>query len=543
MKLGLGTVQLGLPYGVTNRRGQPPAVEARRVLETAAGCGIDLIDTAPAYGAAEAVVGEALRAGLKFRIITKTATGAASPTALRETFQRSLERMGVNRVSGLLLHHCADALAPGGEALLQEMLALQRAGLVERIGVSVYDAAELDAVMKLFTPQIVQLPLSIVDQRLARSGHLAKLAALGVEIHARSIFLQGLLVEPDPDFPREVAPHRAAFTALHEGLRVVGSTPLEGALAFAGCQPEVHAAIVGVASRDELLQIVSASKRSLEFDFSRYALEDPAALNPGRWSPKVVAVLQARTSSSRLPGKVLRPLQGRPMLERQIERIRRARRLDRLVVATSHHAEDDPIEALCKTLSVACFRGSLEDVLDRFYRAAASHRPDHVVRLTGDCPLCDPEIIDRVVAYHVEGGYDYTCNVLEPTFPDGLDVEVMTRASLEAAWRESELPSQREHVTAFIQTQPARFRLGDVRNDADLSALRWTVDEPADFDLVERIYAALLPAKADFGTRDILALLAAQPALRTLNQRPRDEGYLASLERDKAYLARTGRTA
>ncbi|MSQ55898.1 MAG: hypothetical protein EXR31_11080 [Betaproteobacteria bacterium] len=543
MKLGLGTVQLGLPYGVTNRRGQPPAVEARRVLETAAGCGIDLIDTAPAYGAAEAVVGEALRAGLKFRIITKTATGAASPTALRETFQRSLERMGVNRVSGLLLHHCADALAPGGEALLQEMLALQRAGLVERIGVSVYDAAELDAVMKLFTPQIVQLPLSIVDQRLARSGHLAKLAALGVEIHARSIFLQGLLVEPDPDFPREVAPHRATFTALHEGLRVVGSTPLEGALAFAGCQPEVHAAIVGVASRDELLQIVSASKRSLEFDFSRYALEDPAALNPGRWSPKVVAVLQARTSSSRLPGKVLRPLQGRPMLERQIERIRRARRLDRLVVATSHHAEDDPIEALCKTLSVACFRGSLEDVLDRFYRAAASHRPDHVVRLTGDCPLCDPEIIDRVVAYHVEGGYDYTCNVLEPTFPDGLDVEVMTRASLEAAWRESELPSQREHVTAFIQTQPARFRLGDVRNDADLSALRWTVDEPADFDLVERIYAALLPAKADFGTRDILALLAAQPALRTLNQRPRDEGYLASLERDKAYLARTGRTA
>ena len=543
MKLGLGTVQLGLPYGVTNRRGQPPAVEARRVLETAAECGIDLIDTAPAYGAAENVVGEALRAGLTFRIVTKTAAGAASPAALRDTFHRSLELLGAGRVHGLLLHHCADALAPGGEALIQEMQALQRAGLVERIGVSVYDAAELDAVMKLFTPQIVQLPLSIADQRLARSGHLAKLAALGIEIHARSVFLQGLLVEPDPDFPREVARHRATFTALREGLRGAGSTPLEGALAYVASQPEVHAAIVGVAGRDELLEIAAASKRRVTFDFSRYALEDPAALNPGRWSPKVVAVLQARTSSSRLPGKVLRPLQGRPMLERQIERIRRARRLDRLVVATSDHAEDDPIEALCTTLGVACFRGSLEDVLDRFYRAAAPHHPDHVVRLTGDCPLCDPEIIDRVVAHHLEGGYDYSCNVLEPTFPDGLDVEVMTLASLEAAWRESALPSQREHVTAFIQTQPARFRLGDVRNDADLSALRWTVDEPADFDLVERIYAALLPTKPDFGTRDILALLAAQPALRTLNQRPRDEGYLASLERDKAYLARTGRSA
>ncbi|MBM3560846.1 MAG: hypothetical protein FJX53_13430, partial [Alphaproteobacteria bacterium] len=439
VKLGLGTVQLGLPYGVTNRRGRPPAAEARRVLETAAECGIDLLDTAPAYGEAERIVGDALHAGLRFRVVTKTATGAPTPAALRETLHRSLERLGASRVYGLLLHHCADALAPGGEALVAELQALQRSGLVERIGISVYDARELDAMLRLFTPQILQLPLSIADQRLAQSGHLAKLATLGVEIHARSVFLQGLLVDIDPDFPREVAPHRAAFTALREDLRRAGVTPLEGALAYPASRPEVHAAIVGVAAADELLEIVAATKRRVTFVFSRYALGDEAALNPGRWSPKVIAVLQARTSSSRLPGKVLRPLQGRPMLERQIERILRSRRLDRLVVATSDHPEDDPIEALCRTLGVDCFRGALEDVLDRFYRAAASRRPDHVVRLTGDCPLCDPEIIDRVVAHHLEGGYDYTCNVLEPTFPDGLDVEAMTWASLETAWRESGL--------------------------------------------------------------------------------------------------------
>jgi len=250
----------------------------------------------------------------------------------------------------------------------------------------------------------------------------------------------------------------------------------------------------------------------------------------------ILGILQARTSSSRLPGKVLRSLSGRPMLERQIERLLRARALDRLIVATSDGQDDDPIAVLCDRLAVACFRGSLEDVLDRFYRAAAEHDPEHIVRLTGDCPLCDPELIDRVIAYHLKGDFDYVSNALDPTFPDGLDVEIMRYSCLKTAWREAVLPSHCEHVTPFIYTQPHRFRLGEVRNDSDLSALRWTVDEPEDFDLVERIYAALLPAKPDFGTRDILALLEAKPELRILNRRQRNEGYLASLERDKEYI-------
>jgi spore coat polysaccharide biosynthesis protein SpsF len=246
----------------------------------------------------------------------------------------------------------------------------------------------------------------------------------------------------------------------------------------------------------------------------------------------IVGVLQARTGSSRLPGKVLRPLAGKPMLERQLERLRRARAIDRLVVATSDDPQDEAIAALCGRTGTACFRGSLLDVLDRCYRAAAPYAPDHVVRLTGDCPLCDPELVDRVVARHLEGGYDYVSNTLVPTFPDGLDVEIMRYSCLETAWREAALPSQREHVTPFIHGQPARFRLGLVRNDTDLSALRWTVDEPEDFALVERIYEALYPAKPDFGTRDILALLDARPELRDWNRRPRNEGYLASLARD-----------
>lgn len=251
----------------------------------------------------------------------------------------------------------------------------------------------------------------------------------------------------------------------------------------------------------------------------------------------ILAILQARVSSTRLPGKVLKPILGRPMLARHIERLRRCRRIDALIVATSDKPSDDPIEQLCSELDIPCFRGSLHDVLDRYYQAAIAFQdePDHVVRVTGDCPLADPELIDRVIEFHLEGGYDYSCNAREPfTFPDGLDMEVFRLACLERAWREAALPSQREHVTPFIYQHPEWFKIGDFRSDVDLSHLRWTVDEPADFEVVRRIYEALYPDNPAFTTQDILNYLEAHPALKTLNVgHQRNEGFEKSLEKDR----------
>lgn len=251
---------------------------------------------------------------------------------------------------------------------------------------------------------------------------------------------------------------------------------------------------------------------------------------------KVIAVLQARAGSSRLPGKVLKPILGKPMLERQLERVRRATSLDCIVVATSTERADDAIEQLCRAIEVPVFRGSLDDVLDRFYNAAAPYAAEHVVRLTGDCPLADPEVIDAVVSMHVTHGYDYTSNVEPPTFPDGLDAEIVRFAALEQAWREAKLPSEREHVTPFIRGNRERFRHGNLVNPrGDLSALRWTVDEPADFEFVTRVYEALHPARPEFGIDDILLLLARAPELAGLNSRfLRNEGYLKSLVKDAA---------
>ncbi|MDB5815207.1 MAG: spore coat protein [Rhodocyclales bacterium] len=251
-------------------------------------------------------------------------------------------------------------------------------------------------------------------------------------------------------------------------------------------------------------------------------------------STRILAILQARMSSSRLPGKVLLPLFGEPMLARQIERLRRARRIDQLIVATSSAPSDDPIAEQCAKLGVTCHRGSLDDVLDRFEQAARPYAPQHVVRLTADCPLADPELIDQLIAKHLDSGADYTTNANPPSFPDGLDAEVIRYAVLHIAWREAKRLSEREHVTLYIASQSDRFFIETLSSETDLSALRWTVDEADDLALVERIYAALYPRNAAFTTRDVLALLEEQPELRTMNtSHRRNEGLEKSLEQEK----------
>lgn len=238
-------------------------------------------------------------------------------------------------------------------------------------------------------------------------------------------------------------------------------------------------------------------------------------------------------SSTRLPGKVLKPLLGVPMLLRQVERLRCATTFDRLLVATSVDPSDDVLAELCARHDIQCFRGSLRDVLDRFYQAARPYNPRHVVRLTGDCPLIDPGVLDEVVRFYLAGGYDYASNAVEPTFPDGLDVEVFRFSCLESAWKEARLPSEREHVTLFIYKHPERFRVGHYKISTNLSHMRWTVDQPEDFEFVTRVFEALYPADPRFTMQDVLRYLEQHPEVAMVNAGTgRNEGLKRSLERE-----------
>ena len=232
----------------------------------------------------------------------------------------------------------------------------------------------------------------------------------------------------------------------------------------------------------------------------------------------ILAILQARMSSTRLPGKVLRPILGRPMLGWQIDRIRRSKTIDRLVVATSQEASDDLIQEFCDANEVPCYRGALHDVLARFHGAVEAFGPaEHVIRLTADCPLIDWTIIDAAVALHKREGADLTGNGIHRTYPDGLDVEVMTFSALDRAHREATDPRHREHVTQYIYHHPEKFRLAHLTQTPDLGALRWTVDTPADLEMVERVFAGLADLNNSFLQRDVLHFLEKHPEIVAIN--------------------------
>ena len=232
---------------------------------------------------------------------------------------------------------------------------------------------------------------------------------------------------------------------------------------------------------------------------------------------RVVAIVQARMGSTRLPGKVMLPLLGEPILTRVVRRTGRARTLDDVVVATTTRPEDDAIVALVEAEGRPVVRGSETDLLDRYLQAARAHDADVIVRVTSDCPLIDPEVIDRTVLAFQAGDVEYASNTLEPrTYPRGLDVEVIARAALERADREDRDPAWREHATPYIYRHPESFRLLRVAAEDDHADQRWSVDTPEDFALVERIYEAL--GRDDFGWREALAVVEAHPSWVSINR-------------------------
>jgi spore coat polysaccharide biosynthesis protein SpsF len=261
-------------------------------------------------------------------------------------------------------------------------------------------------------------------------------------------------------------------------------------------------------------------------------------------SIKVIAIIQARMSASRLPGKVLLDIGGEPMLARVVERTRRSQSVNQVLVATSLELADDPIEVFCNQRGYSCFRGSLHDVLDRYYQAAKLHSAEEIVRITADCPIIDPMVIDQTLkAFHGEGpslitetyrdnqktsqfrlehkpAWDFAANRLPPpwerTFPIGLDTEVCTFSVLETAWREANQPHQREHVMPFLYEHEKRFRILLVNHEPNYGNFRWTVDTLQDLELLRTIFSRF-GGKDDFSWLEVLELFKHEPELAEIN--------------------------
>ena len=246
------------------------------------------------------------------------------------------------------------------------------------------------------------------------------------------------------------------------------------------------------------------------------------------------AVIQARLGSTRLPKKVFLMLQGKTVLEHIVNRVKSARNVDDVIVATTERIEDSEIVQFCRDRMIKVFAGSEKDVLDRFYRAALTHSFSHIIRITADCPLLDAELVDAIIHNHIKENADYTSNVLEETFPDGEDIEIMTFEALTKAWQMATLASEREHVTPFIRNNPALFKLRNITSRENLSSKRWTLDEPRDYEFIQAVYNGIYQRDNLFGMQSVLDFLKENPGIEAINQGiSRNEGYRKSLTDEK----------
>lgn len=289
-KLGLGTVQWGQPYGLANQHGITTPKTVTALLGEARQHGITVLDTASLYGQSEAVLGMNPLEG--FKVVTKTprfTTPHISDIEAKQlgaTFQQSLDLLKCKKTYALLIHHADNFLVPGGDKLLAAMRQLKEKGLVEKIGVSVYDSTQVDALLKKFTPDLIQLPLNVMDQRMLASGHLELLKNEGVEIHVRSVFLQGLLLMPLNNIPAFFEPVRPLLSRWHTAAHAQGLTVNQAALSFAKNIPYIDTVLVGLDNLAQLRSCITDFTMDINFDATGFACNDPVFVNPSLWQLK-----------------------------------------------------------------------------------------------------------------------------------------------------------------------------------------------------------------------------------------------------------------
>jgi len=293
LKLGLGTVQFGLDYGLSNVSGRTQPNEVQLILKTALENDIRVLDTAAQYGSSEEVIGMTLNGQDNFQIVTKTpifrknSIQEEDGLALRKVFMASLQKLKQTKVYGLLVHHANDLLASRGETLWAVMQDLKNCGLIQKIGVSVYEGEQIDALVKRFRMDMIQVPINILDQRLWKSGRLRRLKEAGVEVHARSVFMQGLLLMDPEKLEPYFSPIKSHLVKLGEYLSSRNVTPQQAALGFVRKLKEIDVILVGVNNQQQLMQLCSEPSSPLETEeLLTFSIEDPALLNPSAWRLK-----------------------------------------------------------------------------------------------------------------------------------------------------------------------------------------------------------------------------------------------------------------
>lgn len=513
-KMVMGTVQLGVDYGINNTAGKPKRDEALRMLNFAYKNGVRVFDTASAYQTAENILGE-FAGNKKVKIVTKC-------NNLSE-LEESLSVLKRKFVDGALLHE------PAGIKNIKFLIEAKKKGLAKNIGVSVYNPKDALTAAKKKEIDYIQVPYNIFDQRLDGTNFFELAKKNNKKVFARSVFLQGLLLMPGSKIPDH---SKAVKKYLHKFDEIVfrhGFSRKQAALLFLVDNENIDYVVFGADSREQIKELVLIAKSKKNFkncaEELRKEFKDVPEyiISPNLWEnkkdKKLGIIIQARMGSTRLPGKALKQIEDKTVLEHVIERLSPLNKDKKIIVATTCKRADDAIEKTSKKCNALVFRGSENNVLDRFYKAAKVFDVDPIVRITADCPLMDSEVVEKTIKFYFKNNFDYVSNSHPPTYPDGMDVEVFSFRTLEKIWKSAKKTEDKGHVTLYIFRNLSKFKTGNLPGKDSYYDLRLSLDEPADLVLIKKIYKNLYKKNKRFGLKEIVRLLKQKPELLLINKK------------------------
>tara|TARA_Y100000590_G_scaffold461217_1_gene622291 strand:+ start:12119 stop:15034 length:2916 start_codon:yes stop_codon:yes gene_type:complete len=532
-KVFLGTANFGLKYGQGRGKIKVPMNEMRRIINSSNDKKIYYLDTAMSYRNEK----QLKKLNLKtWNIITKIEARNFSKKQdikkeAKNYIYSIIKTLRLKKLYGILIHiqNSPDVNASANDKLFDFLKNLKKKKLVKKIGFSVYDTDEVDFILKKYKIDLIQCPLNPFDRRFEKFGYLKKFKKKGIEVHGRSIFLQGLLLLNKNEIPKTFKKWNYEWEKWDEWTKRNNISKLEACLNYINSLSEVNRAVVGVNNFKQLKKIFKYSNSNKKINFSEEFTKDKKLIDPRRWNAinskkSSIAIIQARQTSKRFPRKILQRVNNLTLIETLVNRLKLCKKLKRIIVAIPKGKKQSNLKRNLKKLKVDIFEGSEENVLDRFYKASKLCNSDFVVRITADCPLMDPKLVDKLVSIAEKKNYDYVSNVNPPTYPDGLDISVISTEVLEEAWRLAKTKFDKEHIVTYIHRNK-KLRKYNLENSVNLSGERWTVDEPEDYEVIKRIIENF--NNLNFSWSEVMKLKSKKPEIFYDNRHIiRDEGSL-----------------
>ena len=506
-ELIIGAARFSGIYGIKNNKSILSTKKIKKIIKLSKKNKILSIDTAISYKNANNILG---KIGINdFIVNSKLPLLDFKNKKLEQNIENMIIKhiniLKIKKLNILYLHDPNQILKDKKNKIINSLINLKKKKYYNKIGFSIYTPAQLPKLLKKFKPDAVQIPLNIFDRTFLKSGEINNLKKNNIEIHVRSIFLQGLLLYDKNNIPKQFNKWNFLFDNFQKWIENKKISKIQACLSILKIIKHKIKLIVGVEDENQLNEICVNLKKIKTKPPKNIFSNDFNLINPSRWKKiktsrfekikpmKLALFIQARLTSRRFPGKMMKTIKNKTIIELVLERISKVENVNKVMVLIPKNLRNYPLYKKLKSLNCDVYRGSEFNVLERFYKAAKKIKAENIIRITGDCPLLDVKILNTMIKKFLSNKYEYITNSIPRTYPNGMDVEIFTFKALQNAWKKAKSPYDKEHVTPLIIKNRNKFNSYNKRNKSNLSNFRLTLDTPKDYILIKKIYQYFWP--------------------------------------------------